>query len=140
MLDSHGDPSWLSRCCPAMWRSCSFGSAGTALSHAAAVLRWSGYWGGPIQLWLLAWVWVVIGLASPPALPHRHHQDGTTVLFLLAQPMHQTARSGVCSPSHGPSGSPRSYQLSSVAQVRRCPTLLNADAGEGEGQLSSSPA
>jgi hypothetical protein len=73
ILDPQPDFSWISCCWQLMWRSCSFGPAELAPSHAPAVhifmkLGWTNS-----RPWI--WAWDVAELVSPPALPHTHHQD-----------------------------------------------------------------
>lgn len=45
MLDPHWNSSWISWCCPVLWRFYSFGSAGLVILHVATDHKRSGYWG-----------------------------------------------------------------------------------------------
>jgi hypothetical protein len=50
ILDPQGDFSWIFCCCLVSWRSCSFGSAGLALSCAPVDHSWGRYWDGSTQI------------------------------------------------------------------------------------------
>lgn len=49
ILDSHRD-SWLSCCCPVLWRSCWFESAGLAISCVSNIYRWYRFWDGLVSV------------------------------------------------------------------------------------------
>jgi hypothetical protein len=46
ILAPHWDSSWISRCCPVSWRSCSFGSSKTApFKCSTSSFKWGRCWG-----------------------------------------------------------------------------------------------
>ena len=71
ILDPHQASYCLFCCCPVLWRTFSFGTAGLALSQASTVHRRCRYWVGSTP-WI--WAWVIAELVNFLALPHLHYQ------------------------------------------------------------------
>ena len=114
ILDSYGEFSQISCCCPVSRRSCSFGSIGPVLSQAPADQRWSRCLGGLTQS---------PEYESHPVLQPGRDRDSSPMLMSL-KPAHQP-------PCH-------QSQLYCGAQVRNRAHSLEGCSQRGQGQGSCS--
>lgn len=80
-----------------LWRSCNFGSAGSAPPHAPTDQRWDGCWRGPTHRPSSGpgWSWLV----SLPAFPRCHYQVSLPSFLRLAHAVQPAARGGARSPA-----------------------------------------
>jgi hypothetical protein len=156
ILEIHWDSSWISCCCPVLWRSCSFGSVGLALSSVLRQLLhgidvWNGPFespgSGPERYLSLSSCWLFLLSLTPSGPAHQllsQPEPALTVLSMWAvRPALQSAGAGPALLLSWPQGQV-SYLPAVVKAERRegiyLPQLFHAMAVKCWGQLSHAHA